>query len=56
MVKDYKMNVLAVNYQNPFTHPQAEIKIKNAVKLLDVDLIKFSLKDDLHKKTMESSL
>ncbi|MEN6294143.1 MAG: hypothetical protein ABFD07_19285 [Methanobacterium sp.] len=56
LVKDYKMNVLAVNYQNPFTHPQAEINIKNAVKLLDVDLIKFSLKDDLHKKTMESSL
>ena len=51
MVKDYKMKVLAVNYANPFTDPVAKKNIDNAVECLNVDLIQFQLKNDIHKKT-----
>jgi hypothetical protein len=51
MVKDYKLKVLAVNYANPFTDPVAKKNIKNAVHCLDVDLVQFQLKNNIHEKT-----
>jgi hypothetical protein len=56
LVKDYKMKVLAVNYQNPFTDPQAELNIKNAVDVLNVDVKKFKLKRNIHEKTFKHNL
>jgi hypothetical protein len=56
MVKDYKMKVLAVNYENPFTDPVAKKNIDNAVKYLNVDLIRFQLGNNNHEKTFRHNL
>lgn len=56
LVKDYHMRVLAVNYENPFAHPQAKENIKNMVKLLNVDIIQFSLKNQIHERTLRKYL
>jgi len=51
LVKDYKMKVLAVNYDNPFTDPQAKKNIESAVKILKVDLVTVKSRKDIHKRT-----
>lgn len=56
LVKDYKMKVLAVNYANPFTDPQAKKNIQNAMKILGVDLITVKPKKDIHRRTYSSNL
>ncbi len=56
LVKDYGLGVLALNYENPFTDPQAKINIKNAVKILNVDIVRFKLKNKIHERTFENSL
>ncbi|HEY3421187.1 MAG TPA: hypothetical protein VGK23_11610 [Methanomassiliicoccales archaeon] len=56
LAKDYDKKVLAINYDNPFTHPQARANIKNAVKALGVDLISFKLKNNIHERTFKSNL
>lgn len=53
LVKDYKLKVLAVNYENPFTDPQAKINIDNAVQALNVDVVSFKLKNNIHEKTFK---
>jgi hypothetical protein len=55
LAKDYKMKVLAVNYENPFTDPQARLNIQNAVDALDVDIIRFRLKNQIHEKTFRNN-
>lgn len=54
-VKDYKMRVLAVNYQNPFVDPIAEQNIQKMVKILGVKLIQFQLKDGLHEMFVKNN-
>lgn len=39
IVKNYKMKVLAYHYDNGFTDTQAEVNLKKAVEVLNVDLI-----------------
>jgi hypothetical protein len=56
LVKDYGMKVLAVNYENPFTHVQAKVNIENAVKLLGVNLVRFKLKNKIHERTFRNNL
>ncbi|MBW1855636.1 MAG: ATPase [Deltaproteobacteria bacterium] len=56
MVKDYKMNVLAVNYESPFTHPQATENVKNAAKALNIDVIFFFFLKRIHERTFSSNL
>jgi len=56
LVKDYKMNVLGVNYLSPFTHPQATRNIKNAAEILGVDVITFTQKKRIHERTFKSNL
>lgn len=53
LVKDYNLKVLAVNYENPYTDPQAKINIDNAVEALNVDLVSFKLKNNIHEKTFK---
>lgn len=55
LVKDYKMKVLAVNYANPFTDPQAKKNIENATRKLNVDLVTIEPKKDIHRKTYSSN-
>jgi hypothetical protein len=56
LVKDYKMKVLVVNYENPFAHPQAKANIENAVKILGVDLQRFKLKNKIHERTFKNNV
>lgn len=56
LVKDYRMKVLAVNYENPFTDPQAKDNIENAIKALNVDIIRFKLKNNIHERTFRNNL
>ncbi len=56
LVKDYNMNVLVVNYANPFTDPQATQNIKNAVDILGLDLVTIKPKNNIHMRTYRSNL
>jgi len=56
LVKDYDMRVLAVNYRNPFTHTQAEKNIENAIKSLNVDIVRFKLKNNVHERTFRKNV
>ena len=56
VVKDYGMKVLAVNYENPFTHPQAKKNITNAVTALGVDLVFIKDRNDRHIKTLGANV
>jgi len=53
LVKDYNLKVLAVNYENPFTDPQAKTNIDNAVEALNVDVVSFKLKNNIHERTFK---
>lgn len=56
LVKDYGMKVLAVNYENPFAHPQAKANIENAVRILSVDLVRFKLRNKIHQRTFGNNV
>lgn len=56
LVKDYKMKVLAINYDNPFTDPQARANIQNAVEKLGVDLVSFRIKGQIHERTFKNNM
>lgn len=56
LVKDYGMKVLALNYQNPYTHNQATKNIQNMVRILNVDLIKISHPAEIHKRLLKYHL
>jgi hypothetical protein len=53
LVRDYQMKVLAVSHDNPFADPQAKINIKNAVDALNVDLISFKSKGNMHQRSFK---
>jgi len=55
LVKDYGMRVLAINYENPFTVPQARANIENAIKTLNVDIVRFGDKNDRHKRVFKKT-
>jgi hypothetical protein len=50
------MKTLTVNYENPFTDPQAKVNIENAVKALGVDIVRFKLKNKIHERTFRNNL
>jgi len=56
LARDYGMKVLAVNYQNPFTHKQAKENIRNITQVLGVDLVQFKLKDCLHEEILKRNI
>ena len=56
LVKDYRMKVLAVNYENPFTDPQAKANIENAIEALSVDIVRFKLKNNIHERTFRNNV
>ena len=56
LVKDYKMNVLAVNYNNPFKSRQAQENIDNALKILNVDCVTWGFSPDEHRLTTQKNM
>jgi hypothetical protein len=50
------MKVLAVNYENPFTDPQAKLNIQNAIKKLNVDIVRFKLKSKIHERIFKNNV
>jgi len=56
LAKDYSLKVLAVNYENPFTDPQAKKNIVNAVSTLGIKLIQFSFKNYRHEKILRNNI
>jgi hypothetical protein len=56
LVKEYDMKVLAVNYENPFTVPQARTNIENAVRALDVDVVSFKDRNKNHIATFKAAV
>lgn len=48
MVKDYKMRVLAIHYDNPFTSEQARRNMKRASEILGVEIIKWGFPEGAH--------
>ncbi len=56
LAKDYGIKTLAVNYENPFTDPQAKTNIENAVRKLNVDIVGFKLKDQIHQRIFKNSV
>ncbi|TKJ38356.1 ATPase [candidate division LCP-89 bacterium B3_LCP] len=56
LVRDYRMKVLAVNYANPFTDPQATKNIANMVRILDVDFVQFELKNNIHERILRNNI
>ncbi len=56
LVKDYGMKVLALNYDNPFVDPQAVENIDNMADILNIDVIRYTLKNKIHERTFRSNL
>lgn len=56
VVKDYGLRTLAVNYANPFTHPQAVRNMKNGTRRLGVDMIRIEPRAASWNRTFLSNL
>jgi hypothetical protein len=56
LVTDYDMKVLAVNYENPFSVPQARINIENAVRALNVALVSFKDRNHRHVAAFKAAV
>jgi hypothetical protein len=56
LAKDFKLNVLAVNYANPFTDQQAKRNMARMVSILGVDFIQFGLAGDIHKRILKNNI
>ena len=56
LVRDYRLRVLAVNYRNPFADEQAEENIARMARIVKVDLIRFRLPGNLHRRILRNNL
>ncbi len=56
IAKDYGMNTLAVNYENPFTNIRAKKNIANMVQALGVDIVRFKHKSQIHESCFKNNL
>lgn len=56
LVNEFKMKVLAVNYDNPFSSKQAKQNIKRAVEILNVDCVTWGFPNNAHGKATKKSL
>jgi hypothetical protein len=56
LVKDYGMKVLAVNYENPFTTPQAKKNIESVTETLNVDIVRFQDERGRHRKVCKDAV
>jgi len=51
-----ELNVLCVNYNNPFSSPQTMINIKNLIKKINADLITFQFPNKRQERCSENNL
>jgi hypothetical protein len=56
VVKDYGLRALAVNYENPYTHPHAKKNMENAVRLLGVDFVSVKPKEGTFERCFRNNL
>jgi hypothetical protein len=56
LATEYGLNVLCANYDNPFTTEQARKNIEILVEKLGLDLVRFSDKGSIHKKSFRTNL
>lgn len=56
LVKDYRMKVLAVTYDNPFASRQAKENIRKSVELLGVDRVVWGFPNDAHRRATKKYL
>jgi hypothetical protein len=56
LVHDYDMKVLAYSYVLPFVSEQAQENMRNALDILDVECVFFSLPNDVHRKATVKAL
>ncbi len=56
LVNDYKMRVLAINYENPFTSEQAKRNMQRALEIVGVNIIKWSFPDGVHINATKKAL
>lgn len=56
LVNDYKMKVLAIHYDNPFTSEQARRNMQRAAEILGVDIIKWSFPEGDHVNATKKAL
>jgi len=56
LVNDYKMNVLGINYNNPFTSEQASKNMDKISEKLNIDILKWSFKDNEHINATKKAL
>lgn len=53
--KYYKLNVLAVHYRNPFSHPIVYDSVKRMTDILGVPLIEIKQKRKIHEKSFQNN-
>jgi len=56
LVNDYKLRVIAIHYDNPFTSEQARINMKKATEILGVDIIKWRFPDNAHVNATKKAI
>jgi len=54
--KYYKLNVLAIHYRNPFSHPIAHDNVKRMTDILGVPLIETKQKKRVHEKCFQNNV
>lgn len=56
LVNDYKMKVLTIHYNNPFTSPQARRNMKKASEILGIDIIEWKFPNHQHLNATRKAL
>lgn len=56
LATQYNLNVLCVNYANPYSSEQALKNIENLTNFTHSKLVRFSYKNKMHEKSFESNL
>lgn len=56
LVHDYKMKVLAIHYDNPFTSEQARVNMQKTAEILGIDIIKWRFPEGEHLNATKKAL
>lgn len=56
LATELKLNILCVNYANPFSSKQAVENVNNIVKTIGADLVTFKYPNNIHEKSFKTNL
>jgi hypothetical protein len=56
LVNDYKLKVLAIHYDNPFTSEQAKRNMEKTAEILGIDIIKWSFPEGEHLNATKKAM